>query len=65
MVSNFYSNNYIEYESNGDRNKILSTIAIDFIFSKDTDEECVMHSNSDNILVIYDKTDDLIKEIFE
>ena len=23
-VSNFWSNNYIEYESNGDRNKILS-----------------------------------------
>ena len=23
-VSNFWSNNYIEYESNGDRNKALS-----------------------------------------
>ena len=23
-VSNFWSNNYIEYESNGDRNKTLS-----------------------------------------
>ena len=23
-VGNFYSNNYIEYESNGDRNKTLS-----------------------------------------
>ena len=24
MVGNFYSNNYIEYESNGGRNKTLS-----------------------------------------
>ena len=24
MVGNFYSSNYIEYESNGDRNKTLS-----------------------------------------
>ena len=84
-VPTFWSNNYIEYESNGDRNKIISikeylheiksylidninnlkksdkwkiqsTIVINFIFSKDIDEELVMHSKSDNIeILIYDK----------
>ena len=77
-VSNFWGNNYIEYESKGNRNKTLSvegylnkirlylkdiinslkksgmqkiklTIAINFISSKDNDEEHVMHSKSDNI----------------
>ena len=76
--SNFWSSNYIEYESNGDKNKTLSveeylnkirpylkdiinnlkksdkwkiqlTIANNFISSLDNDEECVMHSKSDNI----------------
>ena len=37
--------------------KIQLTIAIDFISSKDTDEERVMHSKSDNVMVIYDKID--------
>ena len=74
----FWNNNYIEYESNGDKNtnlsrdeyfnktkpylrniiinlqnsntgKIQLTIAINFISSKDAEEECVMHSRSDNI----------------
>ena len=69
-VSNFWNNNYIEYESTGDKNRILSlneylntivtflrniiidfqnsntwkiqlTIAINFIFSKDVEEERV------------------------
>ena len=73
----FYSNNYIEYDSNGDRNKTISiekylnklrpyfkdikinlkkpdtwktqlAIAIKFMSSKDTDEECLMFSKSDN-----------------
>ena len=74
------NNNFIEYESSGDRNKNLSvkeyldkrtlkpylryiiinlqtpdtwkiqlTNAINFISSEDVDEECVMHSKSDNI----------------
>ena len=73
-VNNFWSNNYIEYKSNGDKNRILSvekyfdkiraylrdiindlkqsdtwkiqlTITINFISSKDdNDEEHVMHS---------------------
>ena len=34
--------------------------------SKDNDEECVMHSNSDNIeIMTYDKADEVIKELFE
>ena len=94
MISNFHSNNYIEYESNGDRNKTLSireyldeikpylkhiiynlkkfdtwkiqlTIAINFISSKDTYEEQLMHSNSGNIETInYDKAGEVIKELF-
>ena len=81
-VGNFYSNNYVEYENNGDRNKTLSieeclgeikpylkdinkfkksdtwkiqlAIAIKLVSSKDTDEERVIHSKSDNIeIMIY------------
>ena len=37
--------------------KIQLTIAIDYISSKDTDEERVMHSKSNHVMVIYDKTD--------
>ena len=45
--------------------KIQLAIAINFIFPKDTDEERVKHSKSDNIeLVINDKTDEVIEELF-
>ena len=38
------------------------TIAINFISSKDTDEERVMHSKSDNIeIIIPDKADEVMK----
>ena len=93
-VSNFWSNNYIEYENNGDRNKTLSveeylnkirpylkdiinslkktdkwkiklTIANNFISSIDNDEECVMHSKSDNIeIMVNNEADEVIKEHF-
>ena len=75
--SNFWNNNYIEYESNSDRNKnvslkeyldktkhcvkdiiinlqecdtwkIKSTIAINFISSKDAEKGHVMHAKSNN-----------------
>ena len=75
-IGSFYSNNYIENESIGDRNKTLSfkeylneikrnlkdiinnlkkfnawkvqlIVAINFIFSKETNEEKVMYSDSD------------------
>ena len=46
--------------------RIQLTIAINFIFSKDTDEEHVMHSKSDNIeIVIYNTGDKVIQELFE
>ena len=32
---------------------------------RDTDEECVMHSKSDNIVMTYDKADEVIKELLE
>ena len=94
-VSNFWKNNYIEYESNGDQNgnlsldeylnkikpymrniivdfqnsdtwKIQVTIATNFIYSKEAEEECVMHSRNNNIeLTSYNdvnKVDDELSE---
>ena len=44
--------------------KIKLTIAINFISSKDTDEERVMHSKSDSLEpMIYDKAGELIQEV--
>ena len=41
--------------------KIQLTIAINFISSKDNDEECVMHSNSDHIeIIINEEADEVI-----
>ena len=46
--------------------RIQLAIAINFIFFKDTDEERVMHSNSDNIeIMIYNKGDKVIQELHE
>ena len=46
--------------------KVQLTIAVNFISSKDSDEEQVMHSKSDNIEVTaYDNANKVIKEIFE
>ena len=89
-VSNFWNNNYIEYENNGDRNKnvslkeyldkikpylkdiiiglqesdtwkILLTIVINFISSKDDEEDHVMHLKSDNEeFLIYDHANQLL-----
>ena len=94
-VSNFWSNNYVEYGSNGDRNKSLSVeeyinkirpylkdiinnlkksdawkiqsaIANNFISSIDNNEERVIHSKSDNIVImINDEADEVIKELFD
>ena len=44
--------------------KIQLTIAINFISSKNNDDECVIHSRSDNIeIMINDKADEVI-EVF-
>ena len=94
-VSNFWNNNYIEFESNGDRNrnvsldelinkiksylrniiidlqnsdalKIQLTTAINFISSKDDEEERVMHSSSDNIkFTPYSDAHDVIEKLFK
>ena len=41
-------------------------MAIKFISSKDNDEEPVIHSKGDNTeIMIYDKVDEVIKELFE
>ena len=94
-VSNFWNNNYIEYECNGDKNKNLSAeeylgkikpylrdiiinlqgcdtwkihlaIAINFISSKDAEEEHVMHSNSDNIKITsYSDANKVVDELFD
>ena len=46
--------------------KTQLAIAIDFISSKDNDEECVMHSNSYNTeFMIYDNVDEVIEKIFQ
>ena len=46
--------------------KIQLTIAISFIASKDKYEECVMHSESDNIeIMINDKADEVIEKRFK
>ena len=46
--------------------KIQLTIANDFISSIDNDEECVMHSKSDNIeIMINDEVDEAIKDFFD
>ena len=45
--------------------KIRLTIEINFMSSKDTDEESVMHSKSDNIeIMISDKVDEVTEELF-
>ena len=94
-VSNFWNNNYIEYESNGDKNRnllfdeylnkietylrnmiidiqnsyaweIQLRIAINFISSKDSEEECVMHSNSGSIkFTPYSDANYVIEKLFK
>ena len=49
-----------------DTSKVQLTIVVNVISSKDSDEEQVMHSKSDNIEVTaYDNANKVIKEIFE
>ena len=48
------------------KQKIQLTIAINFIFSKDNDEEHVRHSKSDDIkIMINNKANEVIKELFK
>ena len=61
-----YLKNIIQNLKNPDSRKIQLTIAINFISSKDNDEEGVMHSKGDKTeLMIYEKADDIIEKIFD
>ena len=44
--------------------KIQLAISIHFIYSKDTEEECVMHSKSNNI-TSYNDANEIVDELFE
>ena len=90
-VGYFRTDNYNEYETNGDKNKTLSTEEylnkytpylnniinnlensdawrvqlekiINFISSKDTDKESLMHSKTDNIKLMINHTGDEVIE---
>ena len=46
--------------------KIQVTIAINFISSKYAEEECVMHSRSDNVeFTFYNDANEVVDELFE
>ena len=46
--------------------KIKLTIAINFIFSKDNNQKCVMNSKSGNIeIMINHRADEVIKALFQ
>ena len=61
-----YLKNIIDNLKISDTWKIQLAIASNFISSKDNDEECVMHSKSDNKeIMINNKTDEVIKKLFK
>ena len=62
-----FNNNYIQYESKGDKGKDLKlTIAINFTSSKDSDETRTMHAKSNNVeIMIGSETDEVIEELFK
>ena len=60
-----YLRNIITNLQNSDRWKIQLTIAINFNFSKDTEKECVMHLNTDNIkFTSYSEVNEVVNKIF-
>ena len=56
---------YLDVKMKSDTCKIKLVIAINFMTSKNNNDECVMHSNSDNIEMINDKEDEVIEELFQ
>ena len=92
-MRNLWNNNYIEYESNGNRYKnlvvkeylkeikpylrdiiinlqksdiwkIQLAVSIDSVYSKDVEDECVMHSKSNNIeFMPYDNVNEVVDEL--
>ena len=96
IANSAFNNNYIQYESKGDKDKILTiseyldmirpylvdmindhknqsewkiqlSAEINFIFSKpDSDETCIMHTQSNNIeIMIGSDTNEVIEELFK
>ena len=60
-----YLKNIISNLQKSDTWKIQPAIAINFIYSIDNDEECAMHSKSDNKeIMINDETNEVIKKLF-
>ena len=58
--------NIITDLQNSDAWKIQLKIAINFIYSKDSEEECVMHSNNANIkFTPHSDTNDVIEKLFQ
>ena len=61
-----YLKHIIIHLQSSDTWKIQLTIAINLIFSKDTEEECVMYSTSDNInFTSYDNVNEGANELLE
>ena len=61
-----YLKNIVNNLKKSNTEKIQLAIKNNFISSIDNDEECVMHSKSDNIeIMINDEADKVIKELFD
>ena len=61
-----YLKNIINDLKKSDAQKIQLPLAINFVSSKDNDEERAMHSKSDNIETMIDeKIDEAIEKLFE
>ena len=60
----YFGNIIIDFQ-NSDTRKIQLTIEINFIISKDSEEECVMHSRSNSIKVTsYEYVNEIVDELF-
>ena len=58
-------NEIIEHKTRSER-KIQLRMAINFIFSKDSDETCTMHTKSNNIeIMMGSETDEIIEDLAE
>ena len=61
-----YLSDIINDHKNEGKWKIQLAIAINFIFSKDSDEICIMRSKSDNIAIMRgSEKDEIIEELFK
>ena len=64
-INPYFSDIVIDLQSS-DAWKIQLTVEINFISSKDTEEECVMHSTSANMkFTSYNDANEFVNELFE